>query len=600
MTAEMPSSRVSTATTPTSQTAEPGTSTACLPCRQRHLKCDGKRPCKRCVDSHGNCVFVPSRRGQRIQQRGGSQCIATQELESLPGIKRTHDDAGFLASDCRRKSLFRSFTPPPPASRSLVAWGKSGPTLAGSQHQFHPHPAVNFERCMSSYYRNFHASHPLALPQAKLQPLVKDDALQPLLVVMHWVGSKYVAPEAEQGPLLEIARLAVDEATETRTASGFTVQAMVVLLVALDGEGYAQQAVELLARAKEMLLALGMNYGSFARSARMRSRVLEESWRRTWWEVYVLDGMFAGAHRATTFTLFDVPTDVGLPCEEDEYESDQIPEPRTLDDLNDRDLAMDDREFSSFAYRILSVRNLGRVMRGGGEEDADALEVLLSSWRHNIPASKRDSLRRDGRVDEMAFQAHMLNHTTSILLHRPRAQLDPAPARTIDACSAATAADYHHHQQQYPHPAVNLHTRHVVDAANELGRMMTHRAPLTQRTHFFICAVVLAAVVQLGAWSDQEDKEEEEEEGAGPGAREQVRLCIGALRRMATVWGLAGRALGQVREVAGRVHLARAQSRQMEQFLVDVVADEEVLGMFAADADAATLVDMETALAEQV
>ncbi|OAQ95809.1 hypothetical protein LLEC1_01682 [Akanthomyces lecanii] len=342
---------------------------------------------------------------------------------------------------------------------------------------------------------------------------------------MHWVGSKYIAPELEQRPLLEVAKSSVDEA-EARSANGFTVQAMVVLMVALDGAGYQQQAIDLLGRAKRMLFSLGMNYNQFLIESETRSSCLDESWRRTWWELYVLDAMFAGAHRSTNFSLFDVPTDVGLPCEEDEYAINQIPEPRTVQDFNDRDFAMDSRQFSSFTYRILSAQNLGRVMRSFEAAEVDdnmhaQLEMLLASWRHNLPDSKRDSLQRDGRPDELA----------------------------------------------------------------------THRTPLVRHTHFFICAVVLASIVQLSAWSSSSEGRAEEDESV---VREQVRLCIGTLRQMATVWDTASRALGQVREVAARVHGWRAHSRQMEQFLVHVT-EEDMLNIFADDMTATTtLADMET------
>ncbi|KAM3551949.1 hypothetical protein MY1884_007461, partial [Beauveria asiatica] len=249
--------------------------------------------------------------------RGCGQSTGAQEVVSPPGIKRTQQDAGFPASDCRRKSPFRSATSP--ALGSLVAWSKSAPrpALAGPR-QYRLHPAVSFERCISSYYHHFHSSHPLVLPQKHLLPRVKEEALQPLLAVMYW--------------------------------------AMTVLLVALDGTGYPQQAVELLTRTKQMALSLGMNYSQFMTESKTRFRVLDESWRRTWWELYVLDGMFACAHRATTFSLLDVPNDVGLPCEDDDYETDQIPEPCSLEDLSDRDLSIERCDFSSFSYRVFSLK----------------------------------------------------------------------------------------------------------------------------------------------------------------------------------------------------------------------------------------------------
>lgn len=47
--------------------------------------------------------------------------------------------------------------------------------------------------------------------------------------------------------------------------------------------------------------------------------LLEESWRRTGWDLYIIDGMITGGRRESNFVLFDVAADVLLPCEEDEY-----------------------------------------------------------------------------------------------------------------------------------------------------------------------------------------------------------------------------------------------------------------------------------------
>ncbi|KAJ3498740.1 hypothetical protein NLG97_g888 [Lecanicillium saksenae] len=469
--------------------------------------------------------------------------------------------------------------------QSLTEWNKPASSPVSTEPRLLlNHPSATFERCISSYYYNFHASHPLVVPQASMRLLLKEEALQPLLAVMHWVGSLYISPEAVQNYLLRSATLSV-ERMEDASADGFALQAMIVQLIALDGTGHRQQAIALLIRAKEVALRLGLNYDSYFQSSIAPSSVLDESWRRTWWELYVLDGMFAGAHRATTFSLFDTPTSVGLPCEEDEYEREQIPTPQTVEDLDDRDLTSDNRPFSSFAYRILSAQNLGKIMQKlhfaeSDDELQKQLEVLLTNWRHNLPASKRESMLQDGRPDEMMFQAHMLNHTTSILLHRSRAQLDVTSTKFIDACAASDASeeDYGFTRR------INLHTRHVLFSANEICNMVTHRTPLIWHTHFFMCAIVLSSIVQLSAWSARLNTDEDL-------VREKVRLCIGALRQISTVWGAAGRALSQVQEVAGQINSMRKQSRQMEQFLIDVT-DEDVMNLF--ETESSTIADMET------
>lgn len=256
-----------------------------------------------------------------------------------------------------------------------------------------------------------------------------------------------------------------------------------------------------------------------------------------------------------------------------------IPDPLTIDDLNDRDLSDDGHQFSSFAYRILSAQNLGKVMHSLDASEADSelhqqLEVLLASWRQNIPPWKQDSLQRDGSPDEMMFQAHMMNHTTSILLHRSRANLDSYSTRTINAC-----AEEEQDMERPPFAAVasvDQHSQHVMRSASEICKLITHRTALTRHSHFFVCAVVLSAIVQLSVWSMQLPVAREE------ALREQVRLCIGALQQISTVWQSAMTALGQIKRVAGEIHALKKQSRQMEQFLVEVEEDD-VMNAFGAD-----------------
>lgn len=86
-----------------------------------------------------------------------------------------------------------------------------------------------------------------------------------------------------------------------------------------------------------------------------------------------------------------------------------------LEDFNDQLFTGEDREFSSFAYRVESIRNLGRMMRmpTSGftpEQTVDKVESHLSNWRLHVPKTKRDCLNKDGNLDEMMFQAYMINN----------------------------------------------------------------------------------------------------------------------------------------------------------------------------------------------
>jgi hypothetical protein len=86
-----------------------------------------------------------------------------------------------------------------------------------------------------------------------------------------------------------------------------------------------------------------------------------------------------------------------------------------LEDLEDKEFSGDDREFSSFAYRIQAARNLGKFMRvppifGPDDENLTKVENLLTNWRKHLPQSKRDALNKNCQLDEMMFQAHMMTH----------------------------------------------------------------------------------------------------------------------------------------------------------------------------------------------
>lgn len=86
-----------------------------------------------------------------------------------------------------------------------------------------------------------------------------------------------------------------------------------------------------------------------------------------------------------------------------------------MEDFDDQIFSGEEYEFSSFAYRVASIRNLGRMMRlpestFPGDDHVGRIESLLSNWRMHLPASKRDCLDKDMKLDEMMFQAWMINH----------------------------------------------------------------------------------------------------------------------------------------------------------------------------------------------
>lgn len=175
------------------------------------------------------------------------------------------------------------------------------------------------DECIRAFYRFFHASHPFVLPEEFVLRFATQGSTEALVSVMRWVGSSYLyadRPSARVSLLEETFRLVYSPVTPR---DGFLVQAMMLLVIGLDGAGQYTKGKDLLSDAKELAIEVGLNTRPFAVLYGQGVAVLEESWRRTWWELYILDGMFAGVHRVTEFTLFDLPADVALPCEESQY-----------------------------------------------------------------------------------------------------------------------------------------------------------------------------------------------------------------------------------------------------------------------------------------
>lgn len=206
---------------------------------------------------------------------------------------------------------------------------------------------------------------------------------------------------------------------------------------------------------------------------------------------------------------------------------------------------------------------------GPEDENLARIEALLTNWRLHLPQSKRDALQADGRLDEMMFQAHMMMHATSILLHQPHSQLDTTPTQNINSCAP--------YQMVPAGDLFNAHTKHTITSANAISTMIKHRVPLLSHTHFFTCVITLSSIVHLSRWAlfffiPHNDDD----------LRQQVRLNIGALNRLAKVWGAADRARGQVKLVAQEIYKAKKQQRLNSDLWVGLT-QEEMLNTIETD-----------------
>lgn len=178
-------------------------------------------------------------------------------------------------------------------------------------------PEDGSDKLLDSYYYNAFVAHPFVLPQGHFARF-KNNSMQVVVATMRWIGSLYLDTHvgARDGLYEEAHRLIYSPSTPR---DGFLVQAMMLLLVALDGCSQQRKAVQVLEDAEQLALEIGLHSREFASRHGCNVPALEESWRRTWWDLYIIDGMIAGVHRVTSFALYDVVADVLLPCEEHQY-----------------------------------------------------------------------------------------------------------------------------------------------------------------------------------------------------------------------------------------------------------------------------------------
>ena len=299
---------------------------ACVQCRSKHLKCDGLTPCTRCSANSFDCLYVKSRRGFKGPRRNGVQSKAVSTpaapvaIISPPSCPLVHPGG--------RSSTVRTS---PTVSNNMTASDNQlqvrqvnvdlpqfdiGEELVSFESKASSAGMDLRERCIEAFFYHFCPAHPFILPRTNFMALRKERSMACLEAAMRYVGSFY----EERAPTIELGLEAESLAYHIDTPKdGFKVQALLVLAIGLDGYTYQEKALQILIDAQDLALELGMNKRDFASLNGNGSSVTEESWRRTWWELYVIDGMIAGVHQKSSFRLNEVHADVALPCEEKEY-----------------------------------------------------------------------------------------------------------------------------------------------------------------------------------------------------------------------------------------------------------------------------------------
>jgi hypothetical protein len=172
------------------------------------------------------------------------------------------------------------------------------------------------------------------LPLWALKQRIATDGrpLQTLVSVVQYIGSVFAKSVISASMKVE-AEQAVASIGVNASVTGFDVQALILLSIAIYWANEPEKALKMLDKSIALALELGMNKRGFAYTHGQKDPMLEECWRRTWWQLYVTDAHIAGSTSTFPFRTSSVEMDVDLPCDEEFYES-GVSTPERIDDLN--------------------------------------------------------------------------------------------------------------------------------------------------------------------------------------------------------------------------------------------------------------------------
>ena len=310
-------------------------SIACVPCRTRHVKCDAARPhCRRCSSSEKECYYERSRRGglDRAALEARRARKKAEAAENGGRIEGQETGCGLLAAE--RRHLDGVAWPSPP-DESMTSGSEVGASTGSSISRAPLFDMSGTIDCLSTtygkdplidlYYKHFHGFHPCVMPQWNLQSWLQDPTKQaivdPLVAVLRFIGSIY----GRSSGTPQLKGHCRDLLYHTQLPPGpvqraFIIQSRLLFSIALYWSRDMDEARSILNQAINDAFDLGMHHRKFASQYGSGDPVIEESWRRTWWQIYIVDAYHAAIVRTPNF-LARVDATVDLPCEESEYES---------------------------------------------------------------------------------------------------------------------------------------------------------------------------------------------------------------------------------------------------------------------------------------
>ncbi|KAJ3547106.1 hypothetical protein NM208_g772 [Fusarium decemcellulare] len=529
------------------------TALACIECRRKHVKCDAKTPqCLRCQAQGLECSYQASRRGlkKRKHHHQSSRSPASSSLgvvqmemplsigrqeprqiiwdsaEPDGGLSTLEPEATAASCPWSQKSLDQ-------CPLQSVATGISGLEDRETDTVEDDNLLVNL------FYSNFFRAHPFLVPHALYSSQSYPSYMK---LVVHLIGCHYsgtICSETMQG----LAHEALKKAWHSGKRNYFLVQALLLFSMILHARCVYDRSRSSLSQAVSLALELDMYRESFSINQPGNYPAIEESLRRTWWELYITDCLFAAFDHRPSFRCNSVKSDMPLPCEEYLYTGDPLLfEPSTVKDFESRIYATEDHQFSSFAYRIEACQLLARSLTIASTHELHRDQIqnvdnLLAAWPHHLEIGKSECLDSTGSVDQMLLQAHMLVQYTAMYLHFCRSDLvgliTSPPGKGSDT-------------NLLPTYSRAMHGIKAVEAAKRFADLTGLEPSALKLTPLLLNGLLLSCTIQLSGCSLQPSRFHEQY---------YSRLCLGLgiLRTLYPVWALAREVADSIKAMTGQV-----------------------------------------------
>lgn len=570
---------------------------ACTECRKKHLKCDARSPvCSRCTARGLVCSYTPSRRGIGGRAKRQQNSAPRDSPNVSPPTPAGHSNTSSRPSEYPQVE-------PGAYPTQVVSPARTWTDLSDtSQHTSTPPASTTSRSSLRSedehltncYFASFHPCHPILVPRTRYAHQRYPEHLQ---TVVKFVGSHYAQTTSAESSRAAAAAVLAEQHAQTPE----TVQALLLYAIALHSRYEPMEAMSAISKATNLAIELGMHQSDYARTHGGGDAVLEESFRRTWWELYVTDGYLAALHRQVNFRCNMVSASKSdirgprcrqfacrlpfvmwaplsnangfnnaatyLPCEDSAYSQGAVPSsPMSLAHFDARLFADEDYSFSSFCYRIEAIRILARVIAvsAANEAHADGIQAIdnaIASFKHHLPNEKAAIIDHSGESDQMMFQALVFIQCASIFLHFPRSELPI----TMPSSAEIACAREHMEQVCFDHdgrlrqmsdsakvsPVSNQHAAKSMAASKDLANLAA--LPMEKHSPFFICGLVFSCVVQLSACSAYPQSSTQQN-------RDRVALILGVLKSFSRTWTIAQYVSQQLKRAASEIFAPRSEA----------------------------------------